>query len=474
MPVFSGTVACVSEAINSDNTSALDVAQVVLRDASLTGRLLKMANSIHFNPGNQQINTVSRAVMVLGFDQVRVLTMSLVLVDSLSGGSQRQKLTEEMAQSFHAAIQAQQLACKLKIPAPEDIFVATLLSKLGNMAFWAFSDDQAEVLLELIQQTDNPHQAEIEVLGFPLTALTRGLTKSWSLGELLDDFINGRTTDNRVTFIKLGRQLAEAAEAGWESDAARQAIHNAAKELSINIDELEEQVFANARHAREVTRLYGSVNASRQIPQPPIDLLNQQDEVETAPEDELAIAAQQQADNEITYPEPDAAFQMTVMQEITNTIQERPSIGIILEMVLEGIHRGVGTDRAMFAILNPERTHLSCKYVLGDDSESLREKLRIDIQKPENIFNQIIKNQKAMLLPSDPKQLGGTLSRDTLNLLGTPPYMVMPTIVRNKVIGLFMADRKASGRALTEQDFLAFQQFCQQANMGLTFLAMQG
>jgi hypothetical protein len=52
--------------------------------------------------------------------------------------------------------------------------------------------------------------------------------------------------------------------------------------------------------------------------------------------------------------------------------------------------------------------------------------------------------------------------------------MVMPAIVKNKVIGLFIADRNASGRLLTETDFLAFQQFCQQANMGLTILAMQG
>jgi hypothetical protein len=52
--------------------------------------------------------------------------------------------------------------------------------------------------------------------------------------------------------------------------------------------------------------------------------------------------------------------------------------------------------------------------------------------------------------------------------------MVMPAIVKNKVIGIFFADRNASGRPLTESDFLAFQQFCQQANMGLTILAMQG
>ena len=112
--------------------------------------------------------------------------------------------------------------------------------------------------------------------------------------------------------------------------------------------------------------------------------------------------------------------------------------------------------------------------MLGDAEDSLSQSLIIDVRKQENIFSQIITSKKARLVPGDPRQLGGTLSRETLKLLGPPPYMVMPAIVRNKVIGVFMADRNASGRRISEEDYRAFQQFCQQANMGLTFLAMQG
>jgi len=50
----------------------------------------------------------------------------------------------------------------------------------------------------------------------------------------------------------------------------------------------------------------------------------------------------------------------------------------------------------------------------------------------------------------------------------------MPTIVRAKVIGVVMADRNASNRVIESKDFLSFQQFCKQANMGLSFLSMQG
>jgi HD-like signal output (HDOD) protein len=47
MPVFSGTVSDITNAINRSSTSATDVATGVLKDASLMGDLLKMANSFH-------------------------------------------------------------------------------------------------------------------------------------------------------------------------------------------------------------------------------------------------------------------------------------------------------------------------------------------------------------------------------------------------------------------------------------------
>lgn len=470
MPVFSGTVTEVTQVVNNEDTSASDVARVVLRDASLTGRVLKAVNSFHFNPTSQAINTVSRAVMVMGFDKVRALTLSMVLVDNLGQGMQREKLIEEMAQAFHAATQAQEFAKVCKAGEPEDIFVATLLSRLGKMAFWAFADDQADMLMNEIDAGLDEQQAEIDILGFPLAELTKALSQQWHLGDVVNDYLHGRIDKTKAACINAGLELADMAKAGWGNEQQDEVINRLADELKLDAKQLQDRAYDNAQTARDITKLYGSYAASQGIPLP-----DEADEPQAEPDTELQ--AELQAEPEQTaasYPEPDTQYQMTVMQEITATVQERPSIGIVLEMVLEGIYKGVGTDRAIFAILNPERSHLSPKYVMGENADELRQQLSIDIRRPENVFHQIIKSQQARLLPGDPSALGGTLSRDTVRLLGTPPYMVAPVIVRNKVIGVFMADRKASGRALQQTDFLAFQQFCQQANMGLTILAMQG
>lgn len=483
MPGFSGTVVGVTDAVNNEETSAADVAQTILKDPSLTSRLLKMANSFYYNPNGQEISTVSRAVMVLGFDQVRALTLSLVLVDSLSSGQHRGKLTEEIAQSFHAAVQAQELGKKTGCKKPENIFVATLLSRLGNMAFWAFSDDKADALVKLVDSGEMTEQeAEEEVLGFSLKALTQGLSKSWSLGELLDDSLsNTKKNDPNVMLVNLGSKLAQASKSGWDSEEAQLAIVEIAKQLNLKSDDVIDIAHANAKQAKNITKMYGVTAASKQIPQAKYDLVDDEDpnildedyaqidgHLVDVSEDEV------QKQDAILHPEPDAHLQLIILSDIAQTIEEAPSINIVLEMVLEGLYRGVGMDRSLFAILSKDRKTLSCKYALGADNEKLRDEFQIDVSHASNIFHKVITSKKVAHISADPSKINGTLTRDVLKLLGPPPYLIMPTIVRGKVIGIFLADRNASKRLIDDKDLLSFQQFCQQANMGLTFLSMQG
>lgn len=479
MPIFSGTVSDVTSAVNSSSTSATDVATAILKDASLTGRLLKMANSFHYNPTGKTFSTISRAVMVLGFNQVRALALSLLLVDSLSEGRHKDKLTEEMAESFHAAIQAQELARKTKCKSPEDVFVATLLSRLGNMAFWAFAGDNATTLLELIDAGEiTEKEAEAKVLGFSLHQLTQGLSKSWNLGELLDKSLSGTHNDDPlVDLIGMGQSLARASKNGWNSDEAQQAIETVAKKLELSVNEVQNFAHSSAKHAKEVTTIYGAKTASQSIPQPivhneKLDSNSESEIAEIVQEAEASFVEDFEPESSNGYKEPDTNLQLTIMQEITAVIEEKPSINIVLEMVLEGLYRGIGMDRSLFAIMSKDNKTLICKYALGADNELLSKSFKIDISQSTNVFNQVIHSKKAVHISADPKKIDGTLSRDTLKFLGKPPYLIMPTIIRGKVIGVFMADRNESNRNIEDKDFLSFQQFCMQANMALTLLSI--
>jgi len=59
------------------------------------------------------------------------------------------------------------------------VFVAALLNRLGNMAFWCFPYGKAEAMDNAYPCWDDPQRAEEGVLGFPLIQLTQALNKDF-------------------------------------------------------------------------------------------------------------------------------------------------------------------------------------------------------------------------------------------------------------------------------------------------------
>lgn len=86
-PAMSQHVAEINRmAADGGDWSANALANMVLNDYSLTTKLLRLVNSPLFGQVGREISTVSRAIVVLGFKQVRLAALSLLLFEHLQGG----------------------------------------------------------------------------------------------------------------------------------------------------------------------------------------------------------------------------------------------------------------------------------------------------------------------------------------------------------------------------------------------------
>ena len=81
-----------------------------MRDQAMTTKILRLANSAYFNASRQGVSTISRAIVVLGFDVVADMAVGLALIDGLLKGGVRERVTEEMARCFFAATLARGMA----------------------------------------------------------------------------------------------------------------------------------------------------------------------------------------------------------------------------------------------------------------------------------------------------------------------------------------------------------------------------
>ena len=191
MPIFAHTVQSIAATANRDDSSFSELAWSILQDPGLTAQVLKLSNSIYYNPSPRRINTVSRALMRLGFETVKEMCLSIALVESVLPNLHRKKVALEIARAFHSGVQAKNIATLRKLATPEEIFIAALLSRIGQIAFWCFAGDVGD-RLELAMQEPNQTEdkAEIEVLGFRLERLTLRLSQGPSLWLAdLDPFV---------------------------------------------------------------------------------------------------------------------------------------------------------------------------------------------------------------------------------------------------------------------------------------------
>lgn len=154
LPVLANTLKRINELTDSSST-VNELAEVIINDAQLTSQVLRLSNTVFYNQTRVQVSTVSRAITLIGFDSVKSMAISSLIVDSLLRRSSRPQLLKCLARAIHAAVQARSLLPKRNEQALEEVFIGALLMNIGELAFWACDTEQA-VELEQRLRTDAP------------------------------------------------------------------------------------------------------------------------------------------------------------------------------------------------------------------------------------------------------------------------------------------------------------------------------
>lgn len=269
MPIFGATARMIDRVIDSESASATVLSKVILRDAGMAARVLALANSAYFSLGHQAVATVSRAILMLGFDAVRAAALSVALIDALATGGVRARVHAGMAQAFHAAVQARQISAWRGDGGVEEIFIGALLAQIGTIAFWCYSGDVGVRLDQALSaEADAGEEVEERVLGFRLRHLTAVLAREWQLTPMVSLVAQGAVSQRSREFaVMLGHRLAQTAARGWHHAATAQIVDEISAYCGRTSADLYPRLEENARAAAEVARSYGAFAAAEMIAQ---------------------------------------------------------------------------------------------------------------------------------------------------------------------------------------------------------------
>ena len=168
-------------AANPESSNATDLANVIVNDHGLTSKLLKMVNSAYFGLAGGKVSTVTRAVVILGYENVRLATLSLTLFEHFKGRSNAKELKEAVVSSFWCGMMARGLAAMDDRVDPEEAFVCAMMSQLGRLAMIHYLPKDHQAISAYMAERDVRETKAVKaVCGITYDELGLAVAKQWN------------------------------------------------------------------------------------------------------------------------------------------------------------------------------------------------------------------------------------------------------------------------------------------------------
>ena len=179
------------ELINSAATGAKDIAEVINVDPNLTVRLLRVANS-SFYGFSGKIDTVSRAVTLIGTAELYQLVLSISAVKSFSNiPNDLVSMETFWRHSVYTGLLARSLAGRAHVLHPERLFIAGLMHDIGSLVLYHQRPDaMRDVLLISDGDEEVMFQAELERFGFSHAGIAGHLMEQWHFPDELKEAVS--------------------------------------------------------------------------------------------------------------------------------------------------------------------------------------------------------------------------------------------------------------------------------------------
>lgn len=187
-PALSDSVLRIQRVAGSETANIQSLADEILRDVSLTNKLLRMVNSVHFTAvTGGPITTISRAVSLVGFGGIRNMALSVLLLEHMQDKSHASHLREEFVRALMAGALAAELTPLQRDS--EEAFLGSMFQNLGRLLTEYYFPEEALQIRKLLTDPEASPAARdaaaLRVLGIGLDDLGAGVAKAWGLPDNL-------------------------------------------------------------------------------------------------------------------------------------------------------------------------------------------------------------------------------------------------------------------------------------------------
>jgi serine/threonine protein kinase len=505
-PAMSGSIVRIQSISSSDRESVASLTNEILKDVALTNKLLRLVNTPQYTRGGP-ISTVSRAVTLVGFNGIRTMALSLVLLEHMQDKAHANLLKEEFLRSLMAGA----IAAELSPPRSEEgeeAFLGAMFQNLGRLLTEYYFPEEARAVRALMGGKEPLPEisATITVLGLSYEQLGVGISKAWNLPdsirhcmrkpegpppgtppkeagerlrwialasyEMADALLHHEPGDAVVKVAQAGQRYARSL--GLDSKGVEQATQRARDKLAEMAKAIEFNVAPDSVAARLLKATPAGSDAE------PRTLTLHKSGVADNLRD--AVASYELHATQPVTPEQMAALardsqrvaEMLAagIQDITNAMVEDFKLADILRMILETMFRAMQFRQIVFCMRDPKQDALTGRFGLGPGVERIVKTFRIPLHPASaDLFSAVCaKGSDTMIADASEERVASRLPDWYRQSVHAPTFLLLPLMLKGSPFGLIYADKGEPGelqlgekelallRTLRNQAVMAFRQ----------------
>ncbi len=404
-PSLANTIGAINRAADSDSEDVASLSGSILKDFALTNKLLRLVNTARYGQFGGSISTVSRAIVVLGYETIRTIAVTLMLFEHLQNKSQAIDLKDEVLASYFGGVLARELVAKAGIRDAEEAFICAMFHNLGRLLVAFYLYEEHREIQTLVGRGTDYDKAAVQVLGVSCLDLGAAIARSWNFPD------------------KIVRSMCAADEAQARKSANDGDRLQMLSQLTSNVCDLIRDVPADRRRARlkALATRYGTSlgftapqleaavrSAVEEVAHnaPGLDLVVgtssfmreamrtcNPDAIDPSGADEPASSA---LANTVLKAPTDAATQPAQrhlllavgIQDISQSLVGDYQLNDILRVILETMYLGMGFTRVLLCIHHPATQSLKSRFGFGPDTDRIiRDGFAIPLAEARDVFN---------------------------------------------------------------------------------------
>ncbi|HEY1042252.1 MAG TPA: HDOD domain-containing protein [Telluria sp.] len=456
MFALGSSIARVIQMASSDDQGTQELAYYVLSDVALTQRILRLSNTAQYRRrAGTPVTTVSRAISLLGFDNVKTTALAMLLVDALANSAHANSVRIELEAALCASLVGREMARNSSYQGAEEASISALFKNLGSLLVASHEHERyREINLIMADGKHTLGQASQMILGCSYDALTEAVLSEWKIPDQIVRSLVApgagalKPAANRAEWMRqvaafshdVARLMGKSANPA-ASNGAREMLARYGAALNLKPEPLAE-LFAVVQD--EMNAMLQSMNMERQprVAEQPEDHGSLPDFLQLATMDSAPQA------NPGAYPsgKPKNAHDLLLacVQDVTQLrASGKCTANDVILAVLEGLYRSLGFRFATVVLRDARNMQYRARVSFGERHAQVQPEFVFPLQPTRDIFHLSMENDADLTIADAFTQKMRELLPAWYRKLRPEArsFVVLPLVVAGVRIGLFYADR---------------------------------